>query len=153
MPKSIAGKIAMWTYVTGFWFYLLFGAVIAWPRLPLMPWLNHVGFQALCACFGQSSSRLNCLNSGAEFRRPILIESRKREAVERLIMQYRIERAARRMGEFALFALALPSYSRSFQFYNNVSLSDFDAPACRAEAEGVSGESVKWLRSAFPASI
>lgn len=34
-------------------------------------------------------------------------KSPERKAVEDLVMQYRIERAARRMGKFALFVLVL----------------------------------------------
>ena len=49
MPRSVAGKVAMCTYITGYWFYLLFGAVITWPRLPLMAWVNYVVFQAVYA--------------------------------------------------------------------------------------------------------
>jgi hypothetical protein len=45
MPKSVAGKVVMWTYFTGYWFYLLVAAVLAWPRLPLMAWVNYVVFQ------------------------------------------------------------------------------------------------------------
>jgi hypothetical protein len=51
MPKSVAGKVAMWLYITGYWFHLLFAAVMAWPRLPLMAWANYVVFQAVYAVF------------------------------------------------------------------------------------------------------
>jgi hypothetical protein len=36
---------------TGYWFYLLVAAVLAWPRLPLMAWVNYVVFQAVYAAF------------------------------------------------------------------------------------------------------
>ena len=51
IPKSIAGKVAVWIYITGYWFYLLFGAVVAWPRLPLTAWVNHVLLQAIHAVY------------------------------------------------------------------------------------------------------
>jgi hypothetical protein len=51
MPKSVAGKVVMWLYITGYWFYLVFAAVMAWPRLPLMAWVNYVVLQALYAVF------------------------------------------------------------------------------------------------------
>ena len=51
MPKRVAGKVVMWTYFTGYWFYLLVAAVLAWPRLPLMGWVNYVVFQAVYAVF------------------------------------------------------------------------------------------------------
>jgi hypothetical protein len=51
MPTSIAGKVAWLTYLTGFWCYLFFGALAAWPRLPFMPWLSYVIVQAVYAVF------------------------------------------------------------------------------------------------------
>jgi hypothetical protein len=51
MLKSVAGKVVLWLYITGYWFYLLFAALMAWPGLPLMAWVNYVLFQALYAVF------------------------------------------------------------------------------------------------------
>jgi hypothetical protein len=44
-------QVVMWLYITGYWFYLVFAAVMAWPRLPLMAWVNYVVLQALYAVF------------------------------------------------------------------------------------------------------
>lgn len=51
MPRSIAGKVAWLTYLTGFWCYLFLGALDAWPRLSLSAWLNYVIAQAGYAVF------------------------------------------------------------------------------------------------------
>lgn len=51
MPKSVAGKIAMWTYIAGYWVYWLLAAVTTWPQLPFMAWWNYVAFQLFYAAF------------------------------------------------------------------------------------------------------
>jgi len=49
LPKSAAGKIAMWIYIAGYWAYWLLAAVTTWPHLPFMAWWNYVVFQLLYA--------------------------------------------------------------------------------------------------------
>jgi hypothetical protein len=51
MPKSFAGRLAIWIYITGYWFYLLFAAATAWPRLPLIAWAKYVLLQAIHALY------------------------------------------------------------------------------------------------------
>jgi hypothetical protein len=64
MPTSVAGKLALLTYLTGFWCYLFLGAIAAWSRIPLMAWLSFVSVQAATQCFGLFSLRWNYLNLG-----------------------------------------------------------------------------------------
>ncbi len=51
MPESITGRIALWTYLVGFWCYLFLAAAPAWPRLPLTTWFKYVFFKAGQATF------------------------------------------------------------------------------------------------------
>lgn len=51
MPTSVAGKVAWLTYLTGFWCYLILGALAAWPRLPFMPWLGYLVARVVRAVF------------------------------------------------------------------------------------------------------
>ena len=44
-------RIALYTYLVGFWCYLFLAAIAAWPRLPLTAWLKYVLIKAGQATF------------------------------------------------------------------------------------------------------
>ena len=47
----MTGRIALFTYLVGFWCYLFLAGIAAWPRLPLMAWLKYVFIKAGQATF------------------------------------------------------------------------------------------------------
>lgn len=40
------GRIALYTYLVGFWCYLFLAAIAAWPRLPWIDWVKYVFIKA-----------------------------------------------------------------------------------------------------------
>ena len=44
-------RIALFTYLVGFWCYLFLAAIAAWPRPSVMAWLNYVFIQAVYGIF------------------------------------------------------------------------------------------------------
>jgi hypothetical protein len=42
----MSGKIALYTYLIGYWCYLFLAGIAAWPRLPFSTWLKYVLMKA-----------------------------------------------------------------------------------------------------------
>lgn len=51
MQTRMTVRIALFTYLVGFWCYLFLAAIAAWPRLPLVTWLKYVFIKAGQATF------------------------------------------------------------------------------------------------------
>ena len=50
MPKSWWGKTILWTYVAGYWLYILFAALWSWSMISgFGAWRYYVSFQFLYA--------------------------------------------------------------------------------------------------------
>jgi hypothetical protein len=51
MPTSVPGRIALYTYLVGFWCYLFLASIAAWPRLTLVAFLKYLFIKAGQATF------------------------------------------------------------------------------------------------------